>query len=321
MRCSALSLFAALAVAVVSAMAACTSAETSTAVVAPSSEKCQIDAASTPTAFPAGGGPGTLTVSTTRDCTWSLGTNASWVSIPTTNGQGNAAIPYTVGANPVPSARSATFSVGDRTVEVSQSPAPCRYSWSSSGVAIGAAGGRADAAFETLSGCAWTVTSDAAWLRVTSAPSGNTSATISLIADPNTGPQRAGRLTAGGQSLPVTQDAAPIAPVPPLPPGPPAPPPPPPPTPPPPGPPTPPPPPPMPPVVEMNGTIQALSGRCPAVMFVIGTTTIVTDGKTDFKKGDCGDLKSGRGVAVTGKTQPGLSVLATRIEFKKGNEQ
>src|SRR5262245_56748079 len=124
MRRSALSLFA-LAVAVAGAMAACTSSETSTAIVAPSSEKCQIDASSTPTAFPANGGPGTLNVSATRDCTWSLGTSASWVSISTTTGQGSAAIPYTVGANPVPSARSATLSVGDRTVQLNQSAAPC----------------------------------------------------------------------------------------------------------------------------------------------------------------------------------------------------
>ena len=63
-----------------------------------------------------------------------------------------------------------------------------------------------------------------------------------------------------------------------------------------------------------------MSGRCPAVTFTIGAATIVTDRNTDFKKGDCKDLKSGRNVAVTGKTQPTLSVLADRIEFKKDNE-
>src|SRR5712671_4257157 len=78
---------------------ACTSTETSTAIVSPTTQKCQVGATTSAPMFPAAGGQGTVNVTATRDCTWSAASNASWVTIGTTSGQGEAAIPYTVAAN------------------------------------------------------------------------------------------------------------------------------------------------------------------------------------------------------------------------------
>jgi hypothetical protein len=310
--------------------AACTSSETSTSVVAPSAQKCQVNAAATPAVFPAAGGQGTLTISATRDCTWSVGSTANWVSMTTANGQGDASIPYTVDANPVPAARTATFSVGGQTVDVNQSAAACRYSWNVSSLSVGFGGGSLQASLQTLTGCSWTASSDASWLRITSGQSGAASGTVSLSADTNTGGQRVGHVNAGGQSLTVIQEAAPAPPAPaPPPPAPPSPAPPSPapppsappaptptPTPPPPPPPAPPPAPPLPPVTT-DGTITVLVGRCPAVAFVVKTTTIIVNASTTFKDGGCSDLRSGAEVSVTGTMQADLKVLATRVQFKK----
>jgi Domain of unknown function (DUF5666) len=60
-----------------------------------------------------------------------------------------------------------------------------------------------------------------------------------------------------------------------------------------------------------------LIGRCPSVVFVIKTTTIIVDSSTDFRKGDCSDLRAGVNVSVTGTLQSDDKVLATKIEFKK----
>jgi hypothetical protein len=284
----------------------CTSAETSTAIVSPTSNKCQVQVANAPSAFAAVGGQGTVTVTTSRDCTWSLNTSASWVSIGTTNGQGDSAIPYTVAANPVPSARSAAITVGDQTVQLSQSAAPCRYVLSRSGDSIGFGGGVITVGLETLAGCAWTASSDASWLTITSGQSGNASGTIGLLAAANTGAQRIAHVNIGGQSFTVTEDAAPPSPAPP----------PPTPTPPPPAPTPPPPPPPPPPTTtQVNGTILTKSGRCPNVTFKIGTTTIAADSSTGYGNGDCGDLRLGRDVAVTGTVQPDHTVRAMHIEL------
>ena len=59
--------------------AGCSSTQTS--LSAPTADKCQVSVSSAPSAFTATGGPGSLTITTARDCTWSISTEASWVSI------------------------------------------------------------------------------------------------------------------------------------------------------------------------------------------------------------------------------------------------
>jgi hypothetical protein len=226
----------------------------------------------------------------------------------TANGQGDAAIPYTVDANPMPAVRTATFSIGGQTVEVNQSAAACRYSWNVSSLSVGSGGGSLQASLQTLAGCNWTASTDAAWLRITSGQSGTASGTVSVFADANMGAQRIAHVTASGQSITITQENAPT-------PGPPAPP-----TTDPPGPPKPPPPPPPPvPPVTMDGKVALLFGQCPDVVFVVKATTIVVNQATDFKRGDCSDLRSGVDVTVTGTMQPDRNVLATTVQFKKNN--
>jgi hypothetical protein len=296
---------------------ACTSAKTSTAIMSPTSDKCRVQVGNAPSAFAAGGGQGTVTITTSRDCTWSLSTDASWVSLNIANGQGDATIPYGVAANPVPSARSAAITVSGQTVELTQSAAPCRYSLSRSGDSIGFGGGRVAVDLATTTGCAWTASSDASWLTITSGQSGNVSGTVALLAAANNGTQRIAHVSIGGQNYTVTQDAAPPSPTPAPPPPTPPPPTPPPPTPP---PPTPPPAPPPPlPTTQVDGTILKISGRCPNVTFIIRTTTIVADSSTDYGNGDCGNLGIRRDVAVTGTVQTDRTVRATRIESTKNN--
>jgi len=315
---------------------ACTSTDTSTAIVSPTTQKCQVGATTSAPMFPAAGGQGVVAVTATRDCTWSATASASWVTIATTNGQGEAELPYTVAANPAPAARSATITVGGQAVELGQSAAPCRYTWSRPGDSIVFSGGRLSVNLDTLTGCNWTATSDASWLTITSAKSGNASATLALLVEANGSAQRVAHLTAGGQSYTVTQDAAPVppgpppapAPVPtppsptPVPPAPaPAPAPPPTPAPPPAPAPTPEPPAPtptpVPPPVDVSGTIVLTLGRCPAVTFVVRLTTIKADSDTEYRKGGCSDLRIGQDVTVTGTVQPDLTVRATQIEIKK----
>jgi hypothetical protein len=299
--------FLALALAAAAGTLACTSAKTSTAIMSPTSDKCQVQVGNAPSAFAAGGGQGTVTITTSRDCTWSLSTDASWVSLNIANGQGDATIPYGVAANPVPSARSAAITVGGQTVELSQSAAPCRYSLSRSGDSIGFGGGRVAVDLATTTGCAWTASSDASWLTITSGQSGNVSGTVALLAAANNGTQRIAHVSIGGQNYTVTQDAAPPPPTPPTPP-PPAP------------PPTPPPAPPPPlPTTQVDGTILKISGRCPNMTFIIRTTTIVADSSTDYGNGDCGNLGIRRDVAVTGTVQTDRTVRATLIESKTNN--
>jgi len=65
----------------------------------------------------------------------------------------------------------------------------------------------------------------------------------------------------------------------------------------------------------VDGTIDLLFGRCPSVVFVVKSTTIVVNTDTEFRKGTCNDLQSGANVSVTG-TQNDRNILATRVEFR-----
>jgi hypothetical protein len=186
----------------------CTSSQTSTAVTSPASVKCQVQVGSpTATDFTSAGGKGTLAIATTRDCTWTVSTSATWVSVANMSGQGEASVPYAVAANPVPVARAAQIAVSDATLQLSQDAAPCQFALSSSSASVAAAGGPVTVQLSTLTGCAWKAASDATWLTITSGATGSTTATIGMSAASNTGAARTAHMTAGGLTFTVTQAA------------------------------------------------------------------------------------------------------------------
>src|SRR3954466_10207321 len=126
MRCRSRSLAVMPALALAIAAAGCRSTETS--LTGPSGDKCQVSVSNAPSAFAAAGGQGSLAITTARDCTWSVTSAASWVSVSgAAGGQGEASIPYTVAANPAPSPRSTTVAVSAQTVVVSQAAAACVF--------------------------------------------------------------------------------------------------------------------------------------------------------------------------------------------------
>jgi hypothetical protein len=293
--------------AVILALAAARCTSSSTSVTAPTSSKCAISVSSNPSSFAAGGGSGTVSVATDRDCTWSAASNSAWISLSTTpNGQGEASIPYSVAANPAPVTRSGSISVGSEKIQISQAAAPCTFRLSKSADSIGADGGRLSFDLATLTGCNWTAASDAAWLSIAAGANGNASATITVAAAPNSGDARVAHVNAGGQIYTVQQAAKSVAPTPPS--APPSP------------PPTPPPPaPPSPPEnsIDLDGTAIAVAGRCPDLAFWTDGHWVITSATTEFKKGKCGDLSSGDPVKVLGRLRPNGVVDADQIELKK----
>ena len=67
---------------------------------------------------------------------------------------------------------------------------------------------------------------------------------------------------------------------------------------------------------ELSGAISGLTATtgCPAVTFVIGTTTVKTSTATDFKGVACTALANGAVVEVEGALQTDGSILATKVE-------
>jgi hypothetical protein len=259
----------------------CTSSQTSTALTAPAIAKCQVQVGSTTTSFTADGGKGTLAVATTRECTWSVSTNASWVALANSNGQGDASVPYTVAANPVPASRAAEIAVSDATLQLNQAAAPCRFALSSAGTSVGPAAGQVTVQLSALTGCAWTAATDADWLTLIAGASGNGNGAITMSVTANNGSARTAHMAAGDVLFTVTQGAAAS--------GPPAP-------------------------VRLSGTISALSGQCPAISFTVKATPVFAIGSTGYSGTKCKDLRNGDDAVVTGTVQADRRVLATLIE-------
>jgi hypothetical protein len=68
---------------------------------------------------------------------------------------------------------------------------------------------------------------------------------------------------------------------------------------------------------EVEGTISGLTGACPAVTFMIGTTKVVTDSTTTFAGGTCQQLANGGKADVRGTRQPDGSIKAAKVSVEE----
>jgi hypothetical protein len=190
------------------AIAAAACGSTSTSLVGPTGTKCEVSVTNDTPELPAAGGSGTVTVNTSRDCSWSASADASWISLSTRSGQGAATLNYSAVANPSGTPRRGRLVVAQEMVEVSQAAAACRYDLSPSTVNFDEKSHDASVRLTATDGCSWSVRSDASWIGDASPASGTGSATITFTVAANTGPTRGGSLTVGNATVRVNQGAA-----------------------------------------------------------------------------------------------------------------
>ncbi len=153
-------------------------------------------------------------------CTWSVTPNASWLTLASpASGSGSADVGLAIAANTSTSARSATVTIIDRTITVNQAPASganpptptCSFTVDPTSQSVPAGGGD----FETdvsasQSSCAWTASSAAPWMTITSGTNNTGNGRVRYTVAANTSAsQRSATLTVAGQMVTVTQAAAP----------------------------------------------------------------------------------------------------------------
>ncbi len=95
---------------------------------------------------------------------------------------------------------------GDMFPTYATSGTACSFSLASATATAPMAGNTGTDVLTDANYCAWSATSNATWLHVTSAAINNTTGTVAYTADANTGASRTGVITAGGQTLTVTQN-------------------------------------------------------------------------------------------------------------------
>jgi Putative binding domain, N-terminal/Viral BACON domain len=168
---------------------------------------CAFSLSSSGQNVPAAGATGTVNVATSSGCTWNAASNASWLSITSgSSGSGNGTVGFTAAALSGP-ARSGTLTIADKTFTVSQSDG-CTFNIASDQTTVASGGGTATVAVTSQGGCAWTSTSNAPWIRVTSGATGNGNGSVQLAIDPNTAAGRVGTVTIAGRTFTITQGGA-----------------------------------------------------------------------------------------------------------------
>ena len=153
----------------------------------------------------------TLAITAARDCTWNARSEASWLQLASTSGQGASTIAVTVGSNAQAASRSGAIVVNEQRLMLTQDGRGCTITLSGPTTPVAVAGGRANMQVSTLAGCPWTVTTSAPWLTPLTT-SGSGGATVAYDVSANTGAAREASLTVAGRTFIVSQDAAPTAP-------------------------------------------------------------------------------------------------------------
>ncbi len=180
---------------------------TSTSVVGPDNPRCQTSITAQPTSLPHTGGQVTVAVGAARDCTWEASTDAAWMQLSSTSGQGDGTFTAVAAANDRGNSRTAAVIVNDQRLAVVQEPRPCGFTLSASPSQISSAGGRGSIRVETGTGCTWTASSQVPWLRMlTAAGEGPGQATFEVRA--YTGCPRDATVTVGGHPVMISQSGA-----------------------------------------------------------------------------------------------------------------
>ena len=159
----------------------------------------------TSTSIAVGGGTGQVGVTTAAGCAWTSSSNASWLTVTAgASGSGSGQVSFSAAANPA-GPRSGTLTIAGQTFTVNQAGSCAASINPTSFGAPATAGTGPQISVTAAAGCAWTATSNAAWLSVTAGSSGSGNGTVAFTFAANTGAARAGTLTIAGQTFTVNQ--------------------------------------------------------------------------------------------------------------------
>lgn len=179
---------------------------TTTVTTGPTPIKCAVTLNLNQGMMPAAGATGSVAVGTTPECAWTGVADVPWItSLSPASGQGPGQIQFQVTANPGPTLREGQIIVNDIGTRVTQAGTACQVAIDPTSQSFPSAGGAGGVAVTTIAGCAWSASSNAPWLVITSATSGNGPGTVTYTVGANTGVARVGVITIADQTFVVTQ--------------------------------------------------------------------------------------------------------------------
>ena len=168
------------------------------------SSGCSFQVEPTTHSVGAPGGMETVSVRSVAGCEWSASSDVPWISIQAgSSGSGNGAVIFAVDAS-TGATRSGTLTIAGQKVTVQQAQG-CTFSIDPTQESLPSAGGSGRVTVTAPDGCAWTASSNASWLTISSGASGTGGGVVQYSAAATSGPARSGTLTVAGQTFTVNQ--------------------------------------------------------------------------------------------------------------------
>ncbi|HEX8196503.1 MAG TPA: BACON domain-containing carbohydrate-binding protein [Pyrinomonadaceae bacterium] len=163
--------------------------------------------------FSATGGLGSVNVTATDACYWTVSSNADWLRITShPNGVfGASVVTFAVAPNGTNASRTGVITIGGRTLTVTQAAgAGCPYALSADSQYAPFGGAANNFAVLASASCNWTASSSAGWITINSSGgSGNGNVAYTVAAN-NTNASRTGTITVGNHTVTILQARHPI---------------------------------------------------------------------------------------------------------------
>lgn len=268
---------------------------------------CRFDVSRQADSIGADGGQSRVEVSAHTVCRWTASSSVPWAVVSPSSGAGSTAVQVNVQANSG-GTRTATLTIAGQELPLTQlarssppppgppppSPGPplppapppapgCSFRLSSQQREFSAVGGLGSFKVETADGCAWTASVDAAWVLMSGPAAGTGSTEVGYLVLPNISMQdREARITVAGSTHRITQRGLDEGEE-----------------------------------VKVRGVVSGVSGVCPNLRFTVRGVTVATSGSTEFRNGQCSEIRDGREVEAEGRRQGDGVIAAQRVELKK----
>jgi len=227
---------------------------------------------------------GSVAVQTDAGCSWTAESNAAWLTIVAgASGNGPGQVDYRAAANSSTSSRTAEITVNGAvfTLQQAGSTSFCSYDISPSSDSVSAEGDTGQIDVDAGPLCAWSASTEASWIEITSGSANIGNGRVEYRVDPNASTSaRTGIIDVAGHQFTIDQEAG-ASPQP----------------------------------VTITGSVRDDEGSCPDKRFRVDGQNIRTTSATDYEDGDCDDIQRNEFVRVTGMVGSDAVLTADEVEF------
>ena len=178
-----------------------------TFAVTQAGQTCTYAIAPVSASVPADATTSTVSVDTLAGCNWTATSSAAWISVTSGgSGTGDGTVGFSVAANTALASRTGALTIGGQTFTVTQGGVVCDSRLSPTSASVGASGSQNTVAVTIPGPCAWTATSPASWITITSGANGLGDGTVGYTVAANTSTaSRSANLTIAGRTFAVSQ--------------------------------------------------------------------------------------------------------------------